>query len=169
MHVRAREEGDIDACVAMAERVHLRDGYPPRLPGDLRAFVASPDALAAWVVVEAGQVVGQIVLNPSTSREAMEAARSIVGDEPVAVVARLLVDPERRRRGVGRRLVEVARDAAWTLGRRPILDVAAHFHAAISLYERSGWTRVAEVEAHIGDTEPLREYLYLGPGATDTT
>lgn len=92
----------------------------------------------------------------------------ILDDAPAAVVARLLVAPGKRRRGVGARLLRVALEEAWSLDRRPVLDVAAHFDAAISLYERSGWVRVAETEAFIGDAEPLREFVYLGPRA-DTT
>lgn len=44
-----------------------------------------------------------------------------------------------------------------------------NFDAAISLYERSGWVRVAETEALIGETKPLREYVYLGPDTTGTS
>lgn len=169
VEIRAREHGDIAACLAIAERVHDQDGYPPRLPGDLRSFVVSPGALAAWVAVDGDEIVGQVVLNTTTSREVMRALRAIVGEAPIAVVARLLVAPERRRRGSGRELLQVALDEAWKLGRHPVLDVAVHFDAAISLYEGLGWVRVAEVGALIGDTAPLREYIYVGPDTAGTS
>lgn len=83
--------------------------------------------------------------------------------ERLGVVARLLVAPVHRRKGLGGTLLGVAAQAAHARGRWPILDVARHFDAAIGLYERFGWARAGRVDVRFRDAEPLAEYVYIGP------
>jgi GNAT superfamily N-acetyltransferase len=165
MDVRARTVEDLDALVRLARRVHRHDGYPPRRPGDLRAFVAGDDAVAAWVAVVSGRIVGHVALHRTSSPEVMALARSATGCAAgeLAVVARLLTDPAARRQGVGAALLAVATQGSVARGRRPILDVATHFDAAIALYERAGWERVGTVTVAVPGDEPLDEHVYLGP------
>jgi hypothetical protein len=41
----------------------VSDGCPAYLPDDIRRFVASPPAYAAWVAEVGGQVVGHVALD----------------------------------------------------------------------------------------------------------
>jgi GNAT superfamily N-acetyltransferase len=162
--VRPRREEDLDQCVRMAEAVRHQDGYPVFLETDFRTFLVAPDALAAWVAEEAGQVVGHVALHQLTLPQAMAIASAALGQpvERLAVVARLLVAPSARQRGVGRLLLEAATDQARTLARWPILDVCADFGPAVALYERHGWVRAGSVPLHL-DGRDIEELVYLAP------
>ena len=143
MLVRYRVEDDLAALEGLPELVHHRDGYPAYLFGDLRDFVASPDALSAWAAETEGQIEGHVALHSSSWDGVMRLGRDATGlsDDDLAVIARLLVSPTARRQCVGRALLETATTHAWQLGLRSILDVIATYTAAIRLYEDTGWTR----------------------------
>lgn len=165
MRVRARNRADLDDCVRLAHAVHALDGYPPHLPGDLRSFMAAPDALAAWVAERDGQIIGHVALHRHSSAAVVAMASEALNRSPerLGVIARLLVSPQSRRDGVGRSLLDVASRDAMARDRWPILDVATHFHAAISLYESCGWMRAGQVVVRLGDGIELEELVYLGP------
>ena len=95
----------------------------------------------------------------------MDLARATTGldDDRLIVLARLLVAPTARRRGVGQALFQRAAAEAVNLGRRAILDVLIEHTAAIRLYEESGWNRVGRVTWHLPDGRPLDEYVYISP------
>lgn len=162
VQVRNRADDDLPALRQLAQDVHTLDGYPPRLPRDLAQFIAVPDALASFVATVGGQVIGHVCVNPSSSPEVLGLAQQALGVEceDVAVVARMLVSPTARRRGVARALLGEAVAEARRLGRRPILDVATHFAGAIALYESAGWRRLGLVSVDISGMEPLEEYVY---------
>lgn len=88
----------MDGCEALARTVLESDGYPPVVPQNLRGFIESPEALSAFVATGDGQVVGHVCVNPTSSREVMAlAAHELsVAPERLAVVARLVVSPDRR-------------------------------------------------------------------------
>jgi len=165
VELRARTNDDLDACELLACEVHDVDGYPPRFADDLRRFVSASGALAAWVAVSDGAIVGHVALQPTSSPAVMVLAGEATGRAParLGVVARLLVAPAYRRKGLGGALLGLAAQAAHDRGRWPVLDVATHFHAAIGLYERAGWVRAGRVEVRFRDAEPLAEYVYIGP------
>jgi GNAT superfamily N-acetyltransferase len=145
--------------------VHRSDGYPPYLPGELRAFLVRPEALGAWVAEVDGSIVGHVALHKTTGQEAMELASSLSGRarDGLGVVSRLLVAPAARGQGVGRGLLLTSAEHARSLGLAPMLDVATHFGHAIHLYETNGWTRIGEVSTQISDGSTLDEYVYLSP------
>ncbi len=163
--VRRRTEADLDACVEMARVIHALDGYPAYLPTDLRTFLDSSEALAAWVAEDAGTVVGHVSLHRRSSAAVMDLAVRASHQPPgrLGVVARLLVDPTARRAGVGRALLDRAASEARARHLRPVLDVATDMTAAIRLYESCGWTRAGEVTAHFPDGTSLDEFVYLAP------
>ena len=165
MELRPRTDDDLDACELLAREVHDVDGYPPRFAEDLRRFVSVPGALAAWVAAWDDAIVGHVALQPTSSPVVMALAGETTGRAPerLGVVARLLVAPAHRRKGLGGTLLGVAAQTAHALGRWPILDVATHFDAAIALYERAGWIRAVRVDVHFRNAEPLAEYVYIGP------
>jgi len=142
----------------MARRVRDVDGYPEYLhDDDFDRFLFRPEVLAAWVAESDGQIAGHVALHLRTTSEAMALA-SVHLDRPqdeVAAVARLLVDPAHRRRGIAGALLDAATAEAVRLGHPPIIDVATHYAAAIALYEANGWVRVGEVALQLpnGDAD----------------
>jgi GNAT superfamily N-acetyltransferase len=165
MPVRSRVEADIDTCVQLASVVHEVDGYPTYLPDDLRVFIGIPDALGAWVAEEEGEIVGHVALNPRSSPPVMKMASEALGlrGDRLGVVARLLVSPLHRRRGLGRALLETASDEAHARGLWPVLDAVTGHQAAIELYDRCGWVRAGKITVRWGDYPEVEELVYLGP------
>jgi GNAT superfamily N-acetyltransferase len=136
------------------------------LPDDLRAFIGTPDALCAFVAGEDGEIVGHVALNPRSSPAVMDMACEALGLPPqdLSVVARLLVSPRHRRRGIGRSLLEAAASEAHVRGLWPVLDAVSDHEAAIHLYDDCGWVRAGIVTVRWGDHPEVRELVYLGPG-----
>ena len=140
--VRPRTDEDLDRCEQIAREARALDGYPASMPDDrFRAFLASPDALGAWVAVIDGSVVGHVALHERSHDAVMRLATTSLcaAAQHLAVVARLFVSPRERGNGVGRLLLDHAATEARRLDRAPILDVAVTLPAAIALYERNGW------------------------------
>lgn len=163
--VRPRVEADLDRLAAMAVDVQTLDGYPGRRPLDLRAFLASNVALAAWVAELDGALAGHVALHPTSLPVVMELASSSVGcpiDE-LGVVARLIVSPSARRAGVGRALLAAAADDARRRGLHPILDVVTAYAAANALYDACGWRNAGEVTMRFSDGLELQSYVYVAP------
>jgi GNAT superfamily N-acetyltransferase len=165
MPVRNRIDADLDDCVRLARVVHELDRYPMFLPDDLRRFVTAPDALAAWVAEQDGEIIGHVALRPNGSGAvvAMASETLKLPVDRLGVVARLLVSPRHRRHGIGRSLLEIACQGAHARGLWPILDVVTHQQAAIALYENCGWARAGQVTSRYGDGVVLDEFVYLGP------
>jgi GNAT superfamily N-acetyltransferase len=163
--VRERTQADLDNCVALARVVHEIDRYPMFLPDDLRRFIEAPDALAAWVAEEDGEIAGHVALRSRSSPTVVAMASGALKLPPdrLGVVARLLVSPLHRRRGIGRSLLEVASRDAHARGLWPILDVVTHQDKAISLYDKCGWVRAGQVTSRYGDDVVLDEFVYIGP------
>jgi GNAT superfamily N-acetyltransferase len=110
-------------------------------------------------------VQGHVALHRHSLPVVMETAARALAVKPseLAVVARLIVDPRRRRSGVGRALLETAAADGRRQGLHPILDVAIHYGAAIALYESCGWRNAGEVTMVFGDGTELPSYVYLAP------
>jgi GNAT superfamily N-acetyltransferase len=163
--IRIRTEADMDQLVPMARVVEASDGYPTRRPLDFAAFLASPDALAAWVAEHEGAIVGHVALHRRSLSVVMDQAAALLGREPsgLAVVARLLVDPALRRAGVGRALLATAANDAHRQGLHPILDVVTSYQAANQLYRACGWRNTGEVTMAFPDGTTLQSYVYVGP------
>ena len=162
--IRVRTEEDLDQCERLARIVHEIDGYPPYLPGDLRTFIGA-GAITAWVAETSGEIVGHVALNQGSSPAVMKLASDTTGEpsQHLGVVARLLVSPSARRKGLGRSLLRTAASNAVHRGLRPILDVATMFEGAIRLYEACGWHRAGMITVRLGDEFTLDEYVYLAP------
>lgn len=165
VHVRLRNQSDLATCIRIAEMVHRIDGYPKYLPTDLQQFLASPDALSAWVAEENGDVVGHVALHQRSSDAVLALAAKALRQpaDRLGVVARLLVAPEVRRKGIGRVLLATAAEEALRRGLWPILDVVTEHREAIRLYEKEGWIRAGQVTAKFGDGIELEEIVFLGP------
>ncbi|MBV8463306.1 MAG: GNAT family N-acetyltransferase [Acidimicrobiales bacterium] len=171
MLIRPRRPADTDHLVDLATVIRARDAYPRVLLGELRHFIVSPEALAAFVAVDdetgaaANPLVGHVALHPRSTPPVMALARRATGrpEDQLALIARLMVDPQARRKGVGRRLLEAGSAAASALGRLPVLDVVDEDLAAIALYERCGWTCAGRVTVEFPGMV-LDEFVYVSPG-----
>jgi len=145
---------------------HQFDGYPRYLPADLTSFLSDSAELAAWVAESSDNViVGHIALHAGVGDPAALVAGPAAGLAPqqLAVVARLMVHPEVRRRGVARRLLAAATDHAHAHRLTPVLDVLKESEPALSLYEDLGWKRAGALTLPITAHEPLQLWVYLGP------
>lgn len=154
---------------SLARRVHQLDGYPVYLPDDdVLAFVVSGQALDGWVATSDGRVVGHVALHVRSTPGVIALAASQLGVEAsrCGVVARLLVDPELRRTGLGRALLDHATSECRQRQLVPILDVVDGTDPAIALYERAGWRRLGAVSFTLPDGSELREHIYAAPEPT---
>lgn len=164
--VRARTPEDLDACVALATEIHRLDGYPSFLgDGGLAAFVAPDDALGAWVALDGADLVGNVMLRPRSAPPSIELAVDALGLAPerLGFVARLMVAPRARRRGVARQLLDVAVGDARRLGRVPVLDVVTSDTAAVALYGASGWERLGDATVTLRDGRDLDLLVFAKP------
>lgn len=165
VEIRKRRDDDIDQLVRLAARVHEVDNYPMYLPGgDFASFLTHPKPSAAWVAVHGERIVGHVALNDETSRPVMQLVGNLAHTRPATYLARLLVDPDDRRAGVGRRLLEHAHRAAVDSGRSVFLDVVDTPTAgpAIALYRRAGWSEIGRVSFDLAGDE-IEELVFLGP------
>ena len=166
LRVRTRVDDDLDACESLARATHVHDGYPAYVRNDdFRTFVARPGALGAWVAEVDGALAGHVALHAQTTEPAMQLVTSRLGISPAqfGVIARLIVAPDLRRRGVGGALLRTATDEARTRDLVPILDVVTRHDAAIALYHSAGWLRVGSVTLLLPDGSKLEEHVYRAP------
>jgi GNAT superfamily N-acetyltransferase len=121
--------------------------------------------LAAWVAEDGSTVVGHVALHASTDYATTRAASDYLAlpQSDLGLIARLFVEPEHRRSGVGRALLSHATSAALDRGLRAVLDVATDLKAAIALYESLGWERAGNVTLNVWDEPPIALYVYVAP------
>ena len=146
--IRTAVAGDLDAIRAVFRRASLSN------EGDRAALLAHPDVLVWPDAIAEGR-----------TRVAVSDGGAIAGfASTVEVDGRLeledlFVDPDRRRQGIARRLVEDAVAAARTRGFRD-LDVEANPHA-MSFYTAVGFVPYGSARTRFGPAERLR--LRAGP------
>lgn len=176
MRIRPRADGDLPRLVSLADSVRAVDRWPPHRTGSTRDFIASSDPLAALVAEDDREVVGHVAVHDRSAATVMALASDTLGVEGsgLGAVARLFVDPARRGRGFGMRLLEASVEATIATGRHPILDVWTELDGAIALYERAGWVRLGEVTftfrnpcGHdcLHSNGSLRSFVYCAPRA----
>ncbi len=166
MEVRPRRAHDLRSLQAIARAVHESDGYPLYTPDDdFAGLLNAPEAIAAWVAVAADKIIGQVSLHSRSSEEVMALAtdRLALEANQLGVVARLIVDPSRRREGAARALLDTAERDALCRGLSPILDVIDQFGPAIALYERQGWKRIGTVRIDRPNDTAIHEHVYAAP------
>jgi GNAT superfamily N-acetyltransferase len=177
--IRAKTPADDDACVAVMERTHAVDGYPRYWPAKPAKFLRAQGETDAWVAVDGegsdARVVGQVALHRAEGEPVLALAQEATGlpAERLAVLARLLVHPDARGRGIGRALVRSATARARATGRRTVLDVLQSTTGPARLYESEGWTRLGPTSLDLsgfgyGDVPPLQLWVYLSPALPST-
>ena len=163
--VRRRADVDLDTLALVAARVRAADDYPTYLPGDdYHRFLTRPEPLEAWVAEW-----DERDLWPRR-RQRTAVARSDAGSvrrrhrRPLGAIARLLVDPDARGRGIARALLNTARSAAATQHRAAAPEVVESSHAAIALYRRCGWVEVGRTALPLPDGRELPELVFAADG-----
>ncbi len=164
MPIRAREQEDLTGCVAVLRQVHQVSGYPSTWPSDPGGWLTPAGLAAVWVAEHDGLIVGHVALVRGVRYEVLLRVTGRSPDE-LGGISRLFVAPSARRLGLARLLLEAASGHARELGLQPVLDVVDDSHAAIALYERSGWklagTQTATWTTPAGVSPMLR--CYVGP------
>jgi L-amino acid N-acyltransferase YncA len=144
MEIRRLEAGDE---VALAK-------FLSRIPEGDRTFfkedVLDADVVSAWVrhgearalAVEDGEVIGTVTVVP------LQGWSSHVGE------VRVIVDPQHRRRGVGRALARYAVFEALRLGlRKMIVEVIADQEATVAMFRSLGFEPEALLRDHVCDDD----------------
>lgn len=167
MNLRTRRPSDIAACVALLADVHAASGYPMLWPANPAKWLTSDNLLEAWVAEDEQAALGHVALRGAEDQISAPAWSAATDLPPcqLADVAKLFVAPSARGRGIGAALLAQACDEARLRGLTPVLEVLDHDRAAIALYERAGWRRVAsEVVpwAQDGDA-PMLLHAYVAP------
>jgi GNAT superfamily N-acetyltransferase len=163
--IRPRTDDDVEACVAVLARVHASEGYPVDWPDRPAAWLTGPAPLGGGVAVRGGRPAGHVGLFRGGEGDAAPGLwrrRHGGSGEPTAtaVVGRLFVDPGARGHGLGALLLDRAEREARGRGLHPVLDVVASDTAAIALYERLGWQRMATVERCWGPVTRVTVHCY---------
>jgi GNAT superfamily N-acetyltransferase len=143
------------ACVNAGASVHF---LPPLAPERARAFwrqVASDVALGKRLLLAAwsdGEMVGTVQLDLGMPENQPHRAE----------LAKLLVHPEARRRGIGRALMQRAEQAAQRVGRSLlVLDTVAG-DAGDALYRSLGWQEAGRIPGYaLGANRQLQDTLYF--------
>ena len=162
--IRPRRDEDLPALAAVLVRVHALDGYPVEGVADPEGWLRHPNELQSWTAVDDDRPIGQITLTRAVSDD--DAARvwqeHTAGDvDRLAIPVRLFIDPDHRRGGAGRLLMEAAVEFAQARQLAIAFDVMLKDRAAIRLYERLGAERIGGLSHQYGDglAEPAAIYL----------
>lgn len=165
MIIRLRADADVEPCGAIMIKTHRLDGYPRYARNANAGFVRSSAEISAWVAIRDDQVVGHVALHRAGGDPVFKLAHAATGlpAEELAVVARLVVDPDVRGGGVGSRLLQHASAEAHRRGLRAALDVVQDAEPAWRFYERQGWRRLGPDHIPITGEVPLDVFVYLSP------
>lgn len=165
VRIRSRRATDVPACADLMLRTHRADGYPRYWPHHPRRFLAARQEIGGWVAERGKTLLGHVALHDAVGDPALPAAQRATNLPPsrLAVIARLLVAPEVRGCGLGRRLLAVVLDAADARNRRCVLDVTRDNAPANNLYASAGWTRLERLDLPVRGGPVLDLWVYLGP------
>ena len=163
--VRIRTDSDLAKCVVIARPDVRLDGYPVYLPTSLHRFIASPDALGAWVAEEDGEVIGHVALHQRSSDVVLALAAENLNQPPgrLGVIARLLVARRLDEKGLDTFCSKQPQGDCLRRGLYPILDVVTEHVEAIRLYEHEGWICVGQVTTKLRSGHVIEELVFRGP------
>lgn len=128
--VRAARFDDLEACLQIVDALpdFFTEDVPVRVRGDL-------DRHGGWVIVEAGEIVGFVIVDRRSSQ--------------AAEILWIAVEPARRRTGFGTRLLNHVlgelRDQGIALVEAKTLDRSADYapyEATNAFYERNGFVQI---------------------------
>lgn len=123
------------AHAAVLAEIHARAFDKPWSEAEFARLIANPGAFA--------------FLSSPQKPEGFVLGWAIAEDAEILTIAVL---PQARRKGVGRKLVEAASEAARAAGaERLVLEVAADNHNARALYEAAGFSQIGRRKGYYAD------------------
>jgi ribosomal protein S18 acetylase RimI-like enzyme len=170
VRVRPATHDDIPALVQLLQHIDLSSGlfsgkplHDPSAAHLTERFgeVLDSDRCVLIATDEAGAVVGMLAAKPDDV--------GAIDLTPVLHVTHLMVDPEHRRRGIGRALLE--RTVEWARGTgvtKLELHVFPYNEAAIRLYESFGFRREGLRERHYRRDGELVDAVLMAYEVTPT-
>lgn len=166
--ISVRADRNIDACVAALRQVHKADRYPSSWPSDPELWLTPEGLIGAWVARVGSSVVGHVTVGEIDPVESPHfAARASASGTKHVEIKRLFVVPSARGRGIASELLQRAVAFAIEQGYRPVLEVTGDRTAAIALYERQGWQRIATAPAGwtraSGERPNVHHYVFDWP------
>jgi GNAT superfamily N-acetyltransferase len=140
--IRPRRDSDLPACVEILKAVYATSGYPVGGVDNALDELRTDDQ--AWVAEDAsdGSVIGHVALNEareSSVNVALWRERHPDAKADVAVLGRLFVHPDARRRGAATKLVRAVEEEARRRGLRLLILALVKDQDAIRLYRSLGW------------------------------
>jgi L-amino acid N-acyltransferase YncA len=143
MEIRRLETGDEEALMRFVSRIPEGDRTffkEDVLDADVVAWVRRGEARS--LAVEDGEVIGTVTVVP------LQGWSGHVGE------VRVIVDPQHRRRGVGRALARYAVFEALNLGlRKMVVEVIADQEATVGMFRSLGFEPEALLRDHVCDDD----------------
>ena len=163
--IRQRRDSDIPAAADGLIKVHAVDGYPVEGVSQPESWLTPPGMITSWIAEQSGTVIGHVAISRADEEEAVSFWINLNQEskEKVAVLARLFVVPEARKKSVGERLMREAVDYANRRGLRLVLDVLTKDASAIRLYERMGWTQIGTAIHAYGAGQQAQALCFVSP------
>ena len=131
---RPAEDGDVDTILAFMRLLYAQDHLPfdePAARTTLAGIVSDRSLGQVWMIDEGPEAIGYMVLTPGYSL--MYRGRDAFVDE-------LFIRADRRRRGIGRKALEIMERACRDLEVRALhLEVERPNVAAQALYRKFGF------------------------------
>ncbi|KAI0455847.1 acyl-CoA N-acyltransferase [Xylaria acuta] len=161
--IRRRGDGDLPACVKIIKAVYRDSGYP--VGGVDKALEELRTDDQAWVAEDNGTIVGHVAMNEA--RESHANVALWLEKHPqatdIALLARLFVHPEARRRGAASMLVRAVEEAARSEGRRLLILALDKDQDAIRLYRRLGWEHYGATVFRWGEGNEMDAECFVSP------
>ncbi|KAI0189991.1 acyl-CoA N-acyltransferase [Xylaria flabelliformis] len=139
--IRSRTNEDLPTCVEIIKAVYHDSGYP--VGGVDQALEELQADDRAWVAEDNGEIIGHVAMNKA--RETYVNVALWLEKHPqttttnIALLARLFVHPEARRRGAATMLIRAVEEAARGEEKRLLILALVKDQDAIRLYRRLGW------------------------------
>ena len=167
VEIRSRQEIDLVKLGEIMRRVYEQDRYPVEGVENTDEILRTSASALSWVAHLAGQVIGQISLIPAFDDVKLcrvLAEQNGIETDGLAFISRLFIDPNYRKCGAGRTLVQTALSYAKSQESKVALEVMQKDKGAIRLYESMGARRLRDIE-HVhsgGAREPASVYAFVG-------
>ncbi|KAI3326075.1 acyl-CoA N-acyltransferase [Xylariaceae sp. AK1471] len=162
--IRPRRDSDIPACVEILKAVYATNGFPVGGVDDALNELQTDDQ--AWVATDnnGGAIIGHVALNKAReSYVNVTLWRERHPEADVAVLARLFVHPEARKRGAATKLIRVVEEEARSKGLRLLILALVKDQDAIRLYRSLGWENFGTTVYRWGEGNEMAGECFVSP------